>query len=162
MPYPRGEGERSKTPYSSYSLILRVFHYPTAEGKGRDPRLPILHTASFSGSFIAPLQRGRGEIPDSLFFIQPHSQGLSLPYPRGEGERSQTPYPSYSLILRVFHCPTPEGIGERPQTPYPTYSLIQSETKIEPDLRLNSQGLSLPHPRGKGKRPEPPYSSYTL
>ena len=109
--HPRFEGDRSNNHYPKYSLILRVFHCPTPEGKGRDPRLPILHTASFSGSFITPLQRGRGEIPDSLFFIQPHSQGLSLPHCRGEGERSQTPYSSYSLILRVFHCPTSEGKG---------------------------------------------------
>ena len=160
--HPRFQGDSSNNHDPKYSLILRVFHCPTPEGKRRDPRLSIPHTASFSGSFIAPLQRGRGEIPDSLFFIQPHSQGLSLPHCRGEGERSQTPYSSYSLILRVFHCPTPEGIGERPQTPYPTYSLIQSETKIEPDLRLHSRGLSLPQPRGKRERPQTPYSSYSL
>ena len=115
--HPRFEGDRSNNHYPKYSLILRVFHCPTPEGKGRDPRLPILHTASFSGSFITPLQRGRGEIPDSLFFIQPHSQGLSLPHCRGEGERSQTPYSSCSLILRVFHYPTAEGKGRDPRLP---------------------------------------------
>ena len=164
MPYPRGEGERSKTPYSSYSLILRVFHYPTAEGKGRDPRLPILHTASFSGSFITPLQRGRGEIPDSLFFIQPHSQGLSLPHCRGEGERSQTPYSSYSLILRVFHYPTAEGKGRDPRLPILHTASFSGSFIALPQrgrgeildslffIRPHSQGLSFSYPRGdRGK-----------
>ena len=91
------EGERPHPPYPIYSLILRVFHYPTPEGKRRDPRLSILDIASFSGSFITPPQRERGETTDSLFFIQPHSQGLSLPHPIGKGERPQTPYSSYSL-----------------------------------------------------------------
>ena len=115
--HPRFEGDRSNSHYPKYSLILRVFHYPTPEGIRKDPRLSILHTASFSGSFIALLQRGRGEIPDSLFFMQPHSQGLSLPHCRGVGERSQTPYSSYSLILRVFHCPTAEGKGRDRRLP---------------------------------------------
>ena len=109
LTHPRGEEESPQTPYTSYSLILRVFHYPTPEGKESDHRFPILHTASFSGSFITPSQRGRGKTTDSLYFIQPHSQGLSLPHSRGGGERPQTPYSSYSLIL--IHQPQ-KGRGE--------------------------------------------------
>ena len=79
LPHPRFKGERSINHYPKYSLILRVFHYPTPEGKGRDPRLPILHTASrrprtpspkcswFSGSFITPPQRWEGETLDIYY-----------------------------------------------------------------------------------------------
>ena len=162
--HPRFEGDRSNNHYPKYSLILRVFHCPTPEGKGRDPRLPILHTASFSGSFITPLQRGRGEIPDSLFFIQPHSQGLSLPHCRGEGERSQTPYSSYSLILRVFHYPTAEGKGRDPRLPILHTASFSGSFIALPQrgrgeildslffIRPHSQGLSFSYPRGdRGK-----------
>ena len=155
--HPRFEGDRSNNHYPKYSFILRVFHYPTPEGirrdprlsilhtasfsgflhyptpegKRRDPRLSSLHTASFSGSFITPLQRGRGEIPDSLFFIQPHSQGLSLPHCRGEGERQP-----HSQGLSLLHCR-----GDRGEIPDSLFF-----------IQLHSQGLSLPYPRGdRGK-----------
>ena len=172
--HPRFEGDRSNSHYPKYSLILRVFHYPTPEGIRKDPRLSILHTASFSGSFIALLQRGRGEIPDSLFFIQPHSQGLSLLHCRGEGERSQTPCSSYSLILRVFHCPTAEGKGRDPRLPILHAASFSGSfiTPLQrgrgeiPDslffIQPHSQGLSLPHCRGEGERSQTSYSSYSL
>ena len=149
----RGE-EKAKSKSQDCCVTLK----PMLSAHARTSQANILHVDQKA----VKCMRGRGEIPDSLFFIQLHSQGLSLPHCRGEGERSQTPYSSYSFILRVFHCPTREGIGERPQTLYPTYSLIQSETKIELDLRLHSQGLSLPHSRGKGERPQTLYSSYSL
>ena len=68
LPHPRFEGERSNNHYPTYSLIPRW------------------------GSFITPPQGGKGDTPDSSFFIQP-LRGPGLPilnaawFHRGEEER---------------------------------------------------------------------------
>ena len=155
--HPRFEGDRSNNHYPKYSLILRVFHYPTSEGKGR-PQTPY---------------------PTYSLILRV----FHYPTPEGIGERPQTPYPTHSLSLRVFHYSTPEGkrrdhslpilhtASERPRTPYPKCSLIIWVFHYPtPEVRRRDPGhplslvqphLSL-HPRGEKERPQSAYPKYSL
>ena len=107
LPHPRFEGERSNNHYPKYSLI------PSR------------------GSFITPPQGGKGDTPDSPFFIQPlrgpglylltqrDYLGLSLPHPRGEMERPWTPtiLNPASFLESFFHSPPPEEKRNDPSLP---------------------------------------------
>ena len=90
---------KSRLRGDALNIIFMVLYYPIPDLKERDPSITILNIASFSGSFITPPQRGRGETPDCPSLIQllggpglplPSAAaflGLPLPHPRGEEER---------------------------------------------------------------------------
>ena len=71
----RGE-EKAKSKSQDCCVTLK----PMLSAHARTSQANILHVDQKA----VKCMRGRGEIPDSLFFIQLHSQGLSLPYPRGD------------------------------------------------------------------------------
>ena len=103
------------------NIIFMVLYYPIPDLKERDPSITILNIASFSGSFITPPQRGKGRDP-RLPILHTASRRPRTPYPkcswfsgsfitppqRWGGETLDTHYPYSSLTLRVIHSPPPQ------------------------------------------------------
>ena len=141
-----------------------VLYYPIPHLKERDPSTTILNIASFSGSYITPPQRGRGETPDCPSFIQllggpglpllnaADFLGLSLPHPRGEEERPWTPtILNPASLLELFIPLSSRGEKERPQSAYPKLT-----------TQPHTHGPLLPHPRGEEEKPWTPLSKIQL
>ena len=109
VPHPRFEGDRSNNYYPKYSLILRVFHYPSLEGIGERPQTSYPTYSLIFRVFHYPTPEGK-ERDQSLHILHTPS------------ERPRTPYPKYRLIIWVFYYPTPEVRRRDPGHPL---SLVQ-------------------------------------
>ena len=134
LPHPRFKGERSINHYPKYSLILRVFYYPTQRGRGETPDCP---------SFIQLLGGPGLPLLNAADFL-----GLSLPHPRGEEERPWTPtILNPASFLESFILLPPRGEKERPQSAYPKLT-----------TQPHTHGPLLPHPIGEEEKPWTPLS----